>query len=519
MYMKRIALIGAAVALLAVSCGSGEIVATSSAPTTPPTTGPVVDSSDQLEALAAARQLWEAAPADYTITAGSDTLAVRSGEVVSLGSAEAPTVEDAYATIEDSIRAGAVVDVEYDAEFGYPTRVIIDLDGDGTADIELTYSDLEAMPIVATLEQLLEARALWESQGFDSYRYIFRVDCTCPDGGTFDVEVRDRRVFKSVPLDELAKSSQLTPASMELTFDDLEEWFTDSTDPIEEGLLAVDVRMDPELGYPRWFHIEADAIGDDQFSGRFTLVATIDLVLPYEPIEDEPDGPISGEDKRALEVARVLWEVAALEDYRYQLTFHCECPLATSGPFEVTVRGGETWSVVGPLAGSGPLPDKVMIEDFFDVIAITIDAGTDVDITYDDVLGYPVLAIIDTEAVAVDGGLAFSVSEFEAIDHLGFLSGSVLAGPQCPVQKDPPEPGCDDQPVSNVELVITSDNFGDVPVNTNRDGSFYVALEPGDYLITAPDLAEYLGTPEPVTVTIRPTVEAEINLFYDTGIR
>ena len=39
----------------------------------------------------------------------------------------------------------------------------------------------------------------------------------------------------------------------------------------------------------------------------------------------------------------------------------------------------------------------------------------DVDVVYHPVLGYPEQAIIDTEAVAVDGGFAFSITEFEEL--------------------------------------------------------------------------------------------------------
>jgi len=270
-------------ALLAAACGSGELVATSAVPS-PPT-----DGAAQLDELASARHLWEAAPADYTVSAGGAILAVRGEEVVSLADVEAAPIDDVFDTIERSIRDGAVVEVEYDEKLGFPTRVVIDRDGDGISDVDVAFSDLEAMPIVETLDELLAAKVLWDTPGLDTYRYIFRADCTCPDGGTFDVEVRDGRVTRFVPLDEAAATSRLSPTSMAMAFDDLEEWFTNSADLIDEGILAVAVRMDPELGYPRWFHVQAGAIDGGPFAGSFTIVVTIDLVLPFVPTDDEPD--------------------------------------------------------------------------------------------------------------------------------------------------------------------------------------------------------------------------------------
>ena len=141
--------------------------------------------------------------------------------------------------------------------------------------------------------------------------------------------------------------------------------------------------------------------------------------------------------------------------------------------------------------------------------------------TYDETIGHPMLATIDTAAVAVDGGLAFSISEFELIDKLGFILGTVVAGPQCPAQQDPPQPGCEDKPVPETPISITGDPLGGIPIpiSTDRNGGFFVALEPGDYLVMAQPVAEYLGTPEPLKVTVPGGVQEEIELSYDTGIR
>jgi hypothetical protein len=521
--MKRLALAGLFAGLLAAACGSGEIVATS---TVPP---PQPDSAAQLNALESARVLWEAAPADYTVSMAGETLAVRGDEVVSLAAAESTTIEEVFGTIERSIRDGAVVHVEYDDEFGFPTRVVIDLDGDGIPDVDLTFSDLEAMPVVETREELLAAEALWEAQDLDTYRYIFRADCTCPDGGTFDVDVRDNRVTHVVPLDDGAEASLLTPTSIAVAFDDLEEWFTNSADLIDEGIAAVDVRMDPALGYPRWFHVEASAIDGGPFEGPFSIVVTIDLVLPYVPIDDGVDDTPPDEDEQEFVAARARWEEADLNDYSYLLILHCECPLSTSGPFEVKVKGGELRSVTHTGDLEGARPDVVMIDDLLEVIAVAVAAGIDVDVTYDDDLGYPSMAIIDTEAVAVDGGLAFSVADFEIAGEAetpdaagqGAIAGTVLAGPQCPVQQDPPQPGCEDQPVVNVPVFV-GPALGDglVPMTYTDDmGTYRLSLMPGDYVVTVQSLDEYMGTPEIIEVTVEAGTLTEINFYYDTGIR
>ena len=156
-------------------------------------------------------------------------------------------------------------------------------------------------------------------------------------------------------------------------------------------------------------------------------------------------------------------------------------------------------------------------------------AGIDVDVTYNDKLGYPTVAIIDTEAVAVDGGLSFAVAgfahdvevEMPDLSSQGFVVGTVLAGPQCPVQHDPPEPGCEDQPVTNVPIFV-GPALGDglVPMTyTDNSGMFRLSLVPGDYVVTGQSLDEYGGTPEIIEVTVTAGTLIEINLYYDTRIR
>lgn len=407
--MRRILLLMATV-VVAGACGAGDTHGTLG-----PETTTTAEASQGLGALAAARAQWDAsAPTNYVVTQWDrcdgcptepQTVAVREGEVVSLASTETETIEDVFATIEDAIRGGADVEVVYDEALGYPTRLVIDLDGAGSPDVDLELGELEAMPIVETLEELLAAKQLWEAHNLTSYRYIFRADCTCPDGGTFEVEVRDGDVKAVRPLDAAAETSDLHPTELDAAFTDLETWLVDSGPLIADGLLAVDVRMDPKYGYPRWFRIEGADIDSERFAGKFTLIVTLDLVttLPAPPSLD----------LREVTDARARWQRAAVTDYQYVVTVHCECSEDERGPFLITVREGEVVSAARTTDGRNAPDHAVTIDGVFDVIELSIAENVDVDVTYDPILGYPVLVILDPEAVAVDGGVAFTISDFD----------------------------------------------------------------------------------------------------------
>ena len=421
-HMRQIVIVGV-LALLAAACGGGGISrGTDPQPLSEPTTTRALG---QLEALAAARSQWHAAaPDDYTLTQRDrcdgcsgepTTVAVRDGEVVSLASTETETIEELFTAIEESIRDGAEVEVEYDERLGYPRRVIIDFDGDGETDIDLQYDGLEAMPIVETLEELLTAKRRWEAQGLDSYRYIFRADCTCPDGGTFEVEVHDGRVAAVRPLDALAESSDLSPGPIEEAFTDLEQWFTDAETLMADGLLAVDVRMDPTYGYPRWFRVDARDIDDDNFAGDFTIIVTVDLIGTVDPVAVDPDMDPPGNELASLTEARSQWEAASITDYEFVVTVHCMCAEEARGPFRITVTDGVAVAAQRTTDDSDAVDHAVTIDEVFDAIELSILAEIEVAVTYDEQFGYPVDVVIDVPAVAVDGGSAFTISDFRIV--------------------------------------------------------------------------------------------------------
>lgn len=483
-----------------------------------------------LATLGDARARWlAAAPTDYTVTESCDgcpdrTVAVRSGEVVSLSSEDHRTVDEMFSQIENAIGDGAVVNATFDDDLGYPTSVTIDYDGDGVPEVDLRYADLQAMPIVTSLEELLEARERWESLGLDDYIYIFRADCTCSEEGTFQVTVIDGRATEELPLDDAARAStQISPGSLDRAFDDLEDWFTNSQPLIDEGILEVDVRMDPTFGYPRWFRVVGEGLDNDgPLSDRFEIIVTTDLVGPIE-VPDVTGPTIDQVDLAALVEAGFTWVEADLADYRFEIEFHCECDVEVRGPFEVIVRDRAVVSS-GPI-GVGASGDSThaptwTIEDVFDVIERAIQEGTDVDVVYDPVTGQPLSVMIDPEAVASDGGLWFTMSPVEVVGASGAVDLVALAGPQCPVQQSPPDPDCEDAPVPGAVIILTrSGSTSEIRVTTDAEGRAVIDLEPGVWTITPLDVEGLLGTAPLVEVLVQSGQLVDVVVMYDTGIR
>jgi hypothetical protein len=99
------------------------------------------------------------------------------------------------------------------------------------------------------------------------------------------------------------------------------------------------------------------------------------------------------------------------------------------------------------------------------------------------------------------------------------IRGTVLLGPTCPVG----EPGSTDPiscltPYAAQLVILDGDNEVVGRVTSGADGTFEVALPPGDYVITPVGGDPYpIAQPVPVVVTAGEFTEVQVN--YDTGIR
>lgn len=119
-------------------------------------------------------------------------------------------------------------------------------------------------------------------------------------------------------------------------------------------------------------------------------------------------------------------------------------------------------------------------------------------------------------ASACSGGAASTTT-----DPTGVVVGTVVAGPTCPVEQEPPDPGCADLPVDGAVIVVMDAGQELTRVTTGEDGTFEIRLPIGTEYRLVPQAVEgLLGTPEAAAITLTAVNERILVTFaYDTGIR
>lgn len=127
------------------------------------------------------------------------------------------------------------------------------------------------------------------------------------------------------------------------------------------------------------------------------------------------------------------------------------------------------------------------------------------------------------QIVFIAGLLFFSGCDKQAEPENGFLEGTISIGPLCPVETDPPSPGC--LPTAETYkaypvYVCTPDGSKKIAlISPALDGSFKTDLAPGKYLVIL-DKDQGIGSSNlPKEVTINSFETTEISIEIDTGIR
>ena len=115
--------------------------------------------------------------------------------------------------------------------------------------------------------------------------------------------------------------------------------------------------------------------------------------------------------------------------------------------------------------------------------------------------------------------LSPSPSPVPVLDRTG-ISGTAVAGPVCPVEKDPPDPACAARPVGGAVIVIRDPAGSEVArVTTAADGTFFIELAAGGYVVEPQAVNGLMGTARPQSVAVKGGAASSIKLDYDTGIR
>lgn len=100
------------------------------------------------------------------------------------------------------------------------------------------------------------------------------------------------------------------------------------------------------------------------------------------------------------------------------------------------------------------------------------------------------------------------------------IEGVALAGPVCPVETVPADPDCAARPVADATVVIRDAGGAEVARSvTAADGSFFVELPAGGYVVEPQPVDGLMGTASPQEVTVVDGRVVSVPLEYDTGIR
>eukprot|EP00980_Cylindrotheca_fusiformis_P007559 scaffold1567_cov102-Cylindrotheca_fusiformis.AAC.10 len=148
-----------------------------------------------------------------------------------------------------------------------------------TASISLLL--LSSSSVLGQQQELNDAKALWESQGLESYNYTYQRRCECPDEDTVPklVEVVDDVVVavNGVAVTSVARAA--TNVTVPPTIDGL---FDSIQDGINQTAFIITVTYDSTYGYPTDIFIDYDEqTADDE----------LDVTAKLEGVdEEEPTG-------------------------------------------------------------------------------------------------------------------------------------------------------------------------------------------------------------------------------------
>jgi hypothetical protein len=105
-------------------------------------------------------------------------------------------------------------------------------------------------------------------------------------------------------------------------------------------------------------------------------------------------------------------------------------------------------------------------------------------------------------------------------DTTAIITGRLVAGPVCPVETDPPDPACAPSVVPDTEIVVVTPDGVEIRARSGQDGTFRIAVPPGEVTITFAEATGLMLPPETITASVETNQTFDLSdVRYDTGIR
>lgn len=98
------------------------------------------------------------------------------------------------------------------------------------------------------------------------------------------------------------------------------------------------------------------------------------------------------------------------------------------------------------------------------------------------------------------------------------IFGTVLLGPTCPVQRNPPEENCKDRPYQATIFVINIDGKQLSEFTSDTSGDFKVELPAGEYTLESNSQMRF-PIFKSASVTVHENEFTNLTIYFDTGIR
>jgi hypothetical protein len=178
--------------------------------------------------------------------------------------------------------------------------------------------------------------------------------------------------------------------------------FDMAQEAIDMRVANLTISYDPELGYPTNVFVDRDFMMADEERGF--VASNLESIQP----------PTLAEVQSQLDANRELWESRGLTSYEIEYRRICFCPENITSPVVVVVSDGviDSWNYAetGELVGEAVRDFFPDVSGMFDIVQDAIDQqASQVTVTYDSRLGYPVHLRIDYNTMMADEELEFAV--------------------------------------------------------------------------------------------------------------